>query len=48
MVIMVVEYPLILSILVGSHVDEVNLTPTVEGAADYWPYIIWFSWMFMI
>jgi hypothetical protein len=45
--ILVAEYPLILSILVGSHVDEVNLIP-VEGAAEYMLYIIWFGWMFMI
>jgi hypothetical protein len=30
MVILVVEDPFILSILVGSHVDEVNLTPIVD------------------
>ena len=46
--ILVVEDPLIVPILVGSHVDEVNLTPTVEGAANDWLYIIWFCWMFTI
>jgi hypothetical protein len=45
---LVVEYPLMLSVLVGSHVEEVNLTPPVEVAADYWLYIIWFRWVFTI
>jgi hypothetical protein len=48
MVILVVEYPLILSNLVCANVDEVNLSPTVEGAADYWFYIVWFRWVFVI
>jgi hypothetical protein len=38
--ILIVEDTLILSILVGSHVDEVNLTTAVECPADDWLHII--------